>query len=143
MSEKHDAIRVQFETLHQNYIAELPRKILRAREIWEQLSDEDWDGDAWNNLHHLIHSLAGSGAIYGFPMISAAARALDVQLKAIIHDARAPSISQQKELAALLDLVALAAQVAQAGNTTLELSDSPRVGAPKTPAAAVDQTSRK
>ena len=89
MSEKHDAIRVQFETLHQSYIAELPPKILRARELWAQLSDDGWNTDAWNNLHRLIHSLAGSGAIYGFPMISAAARALDIQLKAIVQEARA------------------------------------------------------
>src|SRR5689334_17029905 len=81
MTEKLDTVRAQFETLHQAYIAELPYKIQRAREIWELLPDEGWDGDAWSQLHRLIHSLAGSGAIYGFPMLSAAARALDAQLK--------------------------------------------------------------
>jgi sigma-B regulation protein RsbU (phosphoserine phosphatase) len=129
MSEKHDAIRVQFEILHQSYIAELPRKILRAREIWDHISDEGWDGDAWLDLHRLIHSLAGSGAIYGFPMISAAARALDIKLKAIVQDARAPGKSQIKELAALLDLVELAIQAAHHGS------------APETPAARTDQES--
>lgn len=43
MSEQHDAIRVQFETLHQSYIAELPRKILGAREIWDLVADGGWD----------------------------------------------------------------------------------------------------
>src|SRR3954463_552045 len=66
MPEMHDAIRVQFETLHQSYIAELPRKILRAREIWEHLLNDGWDAESWQALHRLIHSLAGSGAIYGF-----------------------------------------------------------------------------
>src|SRR5688572_5557856 len=104
MSEKHDAIRVQFETLHQSYIAELPHKIRRARELWNQLADAGWDVDVWHQLHRLIHSMAGSGAIYGFPMISAAARTLDIQLKAIIQEGQAPAKSQNKELAALLDL---------------------------------------
>src|SRR5689334_2373556 len=44
MTEKLDTVRAQFETLHQAYIAELPYKIQRAREIWELLPDEGWDG---------------------------------------------------------------------------------------------------
>ena len=32
MTEKHDAIRVQFETLLQDYIAELPNKPQRAHD---------------------------------------------------------------------------------------------------------------
>ena len=67
----------------------MPRKITRAREIWAQLSSDDWDDDSWQALHRLIHSLAGSGAIYGFPMMGAAARALDIQLKAVVQEARA------------------------------------------------------
>jgi serine phosphatase RsbU (regulator of sigma subunit)/HPt (histidine-containing phosphotransfer) domain-containing protein len=141
MPELHDAIRVQFETLHQSYIAELPRKILRAREIWDQISDDGWDDAAWHDLHHLIHSLAGSGAIYGFPMISAAARALDIQLKAIVQDARAPGQSQKKELTALLDLVALAAHASPHGSAPFDLVDGSSAAAPETPAAGVDQAS--
>ncbi len=139
MSETHDAIRVQFETLHQSYIAELPRKLLHAREIWDQISDDGWDDDAWHALHRIIHSLAGSGAIYGFPMISAAARALDIQLKAIVQEARAPGKSQKKELAALLDLVALAVYAAQHGNLALDLV----ADTPETPAASLEQVSEQ
>jgi serine phosphatase RsbU (regulator of sigma subunit)/HPt (histidine-containing phosphotransfer) domain-containing protein len=139
MSEKLDAIRVQFETLHQSYIAELPRKILRAREIWDLISDDGWDNDAWHNLHRLIHSLAGSGAMYGFPMISTTARVLDIQLKAIVQDGRAPGKSQKKELTVLLDLVALAAHAAQHGSASLDLVDGSRAAAPETPAVGFDQ----
>jgi serine phosphatase RsbU (regulator of sigma subunit) len=139
MPEIHDAIRVQFETLHQSYVADLPGKILRAREIWDQISDDGWDNDAWQNLHRLIHSLAGSGAIYGFPMISAAARALDISLKAIVQEARAPGKSQKKELAALLDLVALAAHAAQNSPTPLDLFDESRPATPQAPAAGYNQ----
>src|SRR5258706_14181148 len=74
MPELHDAIRVQFETLHQSYIAELPRKILRAREIWDQISDDGWDEAAWHDLHRLIQSLAGSAPIYDFAMLCALLR---------------------------------------------------------------------
>jgi HPt (histidine-containing phosphotransfer) domain-containing protein len=132
MSETHDAIRDQFETLHESYLAELPRRILRAREIWDRMSDDGWDSVAWHDLHRLIHGLAGSGAIYGFPMISAAARALDVQLRAIVQDTRAPGKSQKQELAALLDLIALAAHVAQHGGASLDLVDSSRAITPET-----------
>jgi len=124
MSEKHDAIRVQFETLHQGYVAELPNKILRARQIWDHLPEDCWDGAGWQDLHRHIHSLAGSGAIYGFPMISAAARALDIQLRVIVQDASAPPPGQRKQLAALLDLVTLAAREAQQTGAPPEHSDS-------------------
>jgi len=103
MSEIHDSIRAQFETLHQSYIAELPRKILRAHELWDLISGDGWDADAWQQLHRLIHSLAGSGAIYGFPLISAAARSLDTQLKVVVQEGRAPGQSHKRELAALLE----------------------------------------
>ena len=139
MPEKHAAIRGQFEILHQSYIADLPVKILQAREIWELLSDEGWDSDSWDSLYRLIHSLAGSGAIYGFPMVSAAALALDIQLKPIIRDARAPGESQKKELTALLDRVALAAQVAQPSSTTLDPNDAACAAAPEASAPGVDQ----
>jgi len=137
MPEIHDAIRVQFETLYQSYIAEMPRKIARAREIWAQLSSDDWDDDSWQALHRLIHSLAGSGAIYGFPMMGAAARALDIQLKAVVQEAHAPSQRQKEELAALLDLIVLAAQVPQPSSTAFDL----RNGALEPPAAGVDPAS--
>ncbi|HEU5103391.1 MAG TPA: SpoIIE family protein phosphatase [Roseiflexaceae bacterium] len=113
MTEKHDAIRVQFETLLQGYIAELPNKLQHTREIWERLPEDHWNPAGWHDYHRLIHSLAGSGAIYGFPMISAAARALDIQLKALILEAHAPDPAQRKQLAALLDLIGLAAREAQ------------------------------
>jgi phosphoserine phosphatase RsbU/P len=139
MSEKHDAIRAQFETLHQSYIAELPLKIRRAHELWNQLADGGWDADAWHQLHRLIHSLAGSGAIYGFPMISAAARTLDIQLKAIIQEGQAPAKSQNKELAALLDLVALAAQAAQHGSPSFDQANGSHLAAPGMPPDGVEQ----
>ncbi|MEP7187828.1 MAG: response regulator, partial [Roseiflexaceae bacterium] len=140
MPEIHDTIRVQFETLHQSYVAELPSKIARAREIWAQLADDGWDDDAWQALHRLIHGLAGSGAIYGFPMISAAARVLDIQLKVIVKDARAPSQRQKDELAALLDLVALAAHAAKNGCPPLDFFDESLAAAPQQPADSVDQS---
>jgi serine phosphatase RsbU (regulator of sigma subunit) len=131
MPEIHDAIRAQLESLHQSYIAELPHKISRAREIWDQIPDESWDEDSWLALHRLIHGLAGSGAIYGFPMISAAARAFDTQLKVIVQDARVPGKKQKEELAALLDLVALAAQTSQQGSSQREQRDGTRAAAPE------------
>jgi HPt (histidine-containing phosphotransfer) domain-containing protein len=137
MPEIHDAIRAQFKSLHQSYIAELPQKIARAREIWDQLPDDTWDDDAWIALHRLIHGLAGSGAIYGFPMISAAARALDIQLKAIVQEARTPGKKQQEELAALLDLVALAAQAPQQSGSPHEPAEGQRPPAPERPATGI------
>jgi serine phosphatase RsbU (regulator of sigma subunit) len=131
MSDQHDAFRVQFETLHQGYIAELPNKILRARELWDQLPEDHWDATGWHDFHRLIHSLAGSGAIYGFPMISAAARALDVQLKAVIQVALAPDPPQRKQLAALLDLVGLAAREAQHSAAPPEQPTGASAAAPK------------
>lgn len=140
MSDQHDAFRVQFETLHQAYIAELPNKLLRAREIWDRLPEDRWDSTIWQDFHRLIHSLAGSGAIYGFPMISAAARALDVQLKAIIQESRAPDPPQRKQLAALLDLVGLAAREAQRGAAPAEQATGAPDADPSQPASLHDQS---
>ncbi|MEO7908241.1 MAG: SpoIIE family protein phosphatase [Roseiflexaceae bacterium] len=113
-------------------MAELPNKISRAQEIWAQLSGDGWDDDGWQTLHRLVHGLAGSGTTYGFPMLSAAARALDIQLKAIVQEARPPGKRQKEELSALLDLVALAIQAAQNGRTVRDSLDESHA-APETP----------
>src|SRR5690242_12347045 len=115
MSDRDEVFRAEFALLLQSYLAELPQTMLRARALWERLGAAGWDADAWESLHRLIHSLAGSGTSFGFPMITAAARAFDIQLKAIIQAASAPDASRRQELAALLDLLELAAGAAEHG----------------------------
>lgn len=132
MSDRDEVFRAEFALLLQSYLAELPQTMLRARALWERLGAAGWDADAWESLHRLIHSLAGSGTSFGFPMITAAARAFDIQLKAIIQAASAPDASRRQELAALLDLLELAAGAAEHGAAP----PAPIEGAPAPPLAA-------
>ncbi|MDH4276273.1 MAG: Hpt domain-containing protein, partial [Gammaproteobacteria bacterium] len=63
----------QLQVLRQQYVGQLPKKFAEIAEHWRQLRAQD-DATLRATLHRLTHSLAGSGATYGFPDISTAAR---------------------------------------------------------------------
>ncbi|MEK6747821.1 MAG: Hpt domain-containing protein [Pseudomonadota bacterium] len=66
--------------LRRQYVAQLPKKFSDIEALWRQLRTQD-DPQQRADLHRLTHSLAGSGATYGFPNISTAARHAEDILK--------------------------------------------------------------
>lgn len=67
------------------YQSELSDKANELKLLWKALQDEAWNVDRLVELHRLVHNLAGSGATFGFVEISTQARALEIELKALLQ----------------------------------------------------------
>jgi chemotaxis protein histidine kinase CheA len=52
---------------------------------------------AIDDFHRMVHSLIGSGATYGFPKITEAARPLEISLKKILQSQQPPTDEQSKQ----------------------------------------------
>ena len=101
--------RERLEALRRAYARDLPA---RVRAIVEATAREPWDREKLQSLHHLVHRLTGSAAIYGFTGLSRAASALE----ALVYSALAGTAGFEPERGpSLADLVvALKSELAAA-----------------------------
>ena len=88
MAETPDRILQQLATLRLRYGAALPDKIAQIRAGFDALR-ECWDVEGVRTLHRQAHSLAGSGATFGFAEVSQAARTMELRLKVFIESGHA------------------------------------------------------
>jgi chemotaxis protein histidine kinase CheA len=99
----------QLAALRQGYAERLPERAARLEADVAALV-ERWDDAAAGELRRALHNLAGSGATYGFPEVSRAARAgEDACAAAIAADpagAVAAKAALQRAVAALAQVVA-------------------------------------
>lgn len=77
MPELSAAQRRELEALRRAYHAELPEKVSAIALAAAALRHHDWDTARLNDLHHLVHRLAGSSAIWGFMDVSKTAGELE------------------------------------------------------------------
>lgn len=85
-------IEAALKALRANYIEQLPAKINDIEQRWQAYCVAGGITDESRELLRLIHSLAGSGASFGFAAISERARELELYF--------APFVKQDKPLAA-------------------------------------------
>ena len=71
--------------LREDYLNHLPANLSAIADLWASLS-QHWDKDTLATLQRQAHSLAGSGATFGFTGISSAALELDTVLKQLHSD---------------------------------------------------------
>jgi chemotaxis protein histidine kinase CheA len=97
----------KWRELRDRFVVRLEERQRVIQTAWSCVSSgKDEDGEARSTLFHQIHSLAGSGATFGFIELSAAARVLEPTL----DPARSPSkesLSEQalQEVAAGLEVL--------------------------------------
>ncbi len=77
MPELSEEQRRQLQQLREAYEAELPEKVTSIAKAAAVLRLRDWDPAGVQELHQLVHRLAGSSAIWGFTEVSRAAGALE------------------------------------------------------------------
>lgn len=75
----------QFAQLQRSYLAQLPGKLEALHALMQTLLATGWTAEQGENLHRMVHSLAGSGGSMGFQPVSDAARALESDIKRIMH----------------------------------------------------------
>jgi diguanylate cyclase (GGDEF)-like protein len=109
----HAALHAQLDALRQEYVQELPAKLAAIAATWAQLCTT-WEGATAATLQRQVHGLTGSGAMYGFPELTDAARALEDLLEAASERSDAPTASQRSAMEHALDGVKSAVATAQA-----------------------------
>ena len=70
-------------SLKELYRSQLPGKLDELETLWRKLRDTGGNADEWAEFVRGIHSLGGSGAVFGFTVLSASGRALEVFLQPI------------------------------------------------------------
>jgi len=108
------ALQEQLRILSEGYARKLPDKLSQISALWRAVLEGDdsraqesssLPPDALSNLHRMVHSLAGSGATFGFAEVSQHARRAEIVLKPLALGAMAPDAAQIRDIeAALRDL---------------------------------------
>ena len=93
MTDPTAELREELRLLAMSYAVKLPDKIDQIDQIWGQLQSE-WNEESLQTLHRTVHSLAGSGKIFGFAEISVVAHDLEEILKGIMK-LKTPASEQQ------------------------------------------------
>lgn len=75
----------QLQALRAAYAAQLPDKIRQLEEAWAALQ-LTWNDEDFKAMHRMVHGLTGSGATFGFAMLSEAARTLEIFMKGLIAE---------------------------------------------------------
>ncbi|MFP4611254.1 MAG: Hpt domain-containing protein, partial [Thiohalophilus sp.] len=96
MRNKPTDIQHRLKQLHNNYARQLPAKIETIQHGWQALAD-NMTADGLQQLMRQCHTLAGTGASYGFPQVTEHCRAIEQLLRAVIEQERSPdaTLSQQ------------------------------------------------
>jgi HPt (histidine-containing phosphotransfer) domain-containing protein len=87
------------EELRRYFAGRLPHRLGELEEARRATQEAGWRGTPLRTFHRLAHSLAGAGAIFGFPEVSDLARRLERHLKPVLENG-APV--DEAEVAALL-----------------------------------------
>ncbi|RYX83279.1 diguanylate cyclase [bacterium] len=120
------ALQEQLKNLREGYAAKLPEKLTQIESLWQIVGNEardQWPDDALFTLHRLVHSLAGSGATFGFPELSLHARRAEVELKNFAASENEGEMdAAQRELiaTALADLRTFALYDESVGNVEMD-----------------------
>lgn len=70
-----DEAKQRHEELVQAYIAALPGRLAQIKSFWQRARWRQWrSGPARREIYRIVHQLAGSGAVFGFPEITDQAR---------------------------------------------------------------------
>ena len=86
MHKSNDTVEQKLRVLRDKYAKQLGEKVSRIEDTWNRLEQNIHDGAAWEEFHQLTHSLAGSGATFGFAGVSKLAHALEVFSGEILDD---------------------------------------------------------
>ena len=105
----HSELEAKLAAIKRDYVADLPARAASLRSAWMQTQSSDWAQPPLQELHRLAHSLAGSGATFGFADLSASARALEIPLKALLQDASTDRSAMPELFEALMAALATAA----------------------------------
>lgn len=110
-------LEIRLAEIKRSYIAELPAKAADIEAVWRKVQAGDWEPASVHELHRMVHSLAGSGATFGFAALSHSARALEIPINSLAHAETADVVAVRAEIPLLIE--ALLADLRRAAEPTL------------------------
>ena len=102
-------LQAKLELLCDAYAAQLPEKLSQLEQVWDQLPQDSWDGEGFQTLHRMVHSLTGSGKTFGFSLLGDVARNLEEHLNQIAQAKTALNEDQRKDIHKLMSELSQAA----------------------------------
>ena len=75
------SVQDKLKALLDTYRSQLPQRLNEIDTLWQVVCEQGKMGDEGKELYRLVHSLAGSGASFGFSDLSKAAKAFEMALK--------------------------------------------------------------
>ncbi|NOQ17181.1 MAG: response regulator [Methyloprofundus sp.] len=102
MANKSDFFELRLNELNQDYVDSLPEKIRQIETLWRGLVKHDLDAKDLKLLYQGIHSLNGSGATFGYTILSEIAEIIEILLKPLMQAELLPNIEQQSHISKLL-----------------------------------------
>lgn len=109
MKRKATDIQARLDRLFQDYAQRLPGKVTEIEQAWQALQDAP-DSDRHQDLVRLCHTLAGSGASYGYEQVTEQSRCIERLLMDLnFADSLNPAVADKID-SALLRLKQLAGQ---------------------------------
>ena len=103
-------LQAQLQALSDAYAVQLPEKLQQIEQTWNQLPQNEWDDEGFENLHRMVHSLTGSGKTFGFGLLSDVARGLEQYLKQLVQVKMVLSEEQREHVQGLMRELYQAAQ---------------------------------
>jgi len=81
MTKTQAEIQRQLEALSRNYAHRLPAQLAEIQSEWRCSQHDCENPHALATMHRIVHTVAGSGATFGFPRVSDTARKLNLLLE--------------------------------------------------------------
>ena len=88
--------------LHADYAEQLPGTVAQMEDLWRRLVAAEVPASQLADLARMAHSIAGSGATFGLPHASRAARELELCLNSFKAVGGLPGPAEQAAVAARL-----------------------------------------
>ncbi|MEN9222877.1 MAG: response regulator, partial [Thermostichus sp. BF3_bins_97] len=95
-------IQEQMQALRAAYAEKIGERVVQIEQSWDRLVRDDWNLETLRALHRMVHSLAGSGATFGFAYLGTIARTLEILLTSILETGNPPIALQRIQVHALL-----------------------------------------
>jgi diguanylate cyclase (GGDEF)-like protein len=108
MTEDLRQLHSQLETLRRSYAEQLPARISGIGARWQRLQ-QGFDLPLAQELIRELHGLAGSGASFGYPAVSDAARELETILRPMASADHTPELGDSERVPRLLERLESAA----------------------------------
>lgn len=112
----------RLRALRRAYAEQLPHRITQLEGAWQGLQKE-WSPEIFDSMQLMAHSLAGSGAIFGFAALSTAARELETFLKGLNLGSLSADQNQRVEISSHLSTIRQACLESDLGEEAAEAID--------------------